>query len=233
MTSSGFVFVQCGDDACRLRFPAEAAAVESGLVCPRCRHKTLSLTRSQGERELEWASLPMEGRLPRPPAEDATGVRLVALLDNIRSIHNIGSMFRTADGAGLDHLHLAGISATPEHPRLAKAALGAHLTMPWAYHRNSLDAAARLRDEGFCLWALERTTGASPQPSLYDAGLPDAPLALVVGNERAGVDPGLLALCDGVFSLPMRGGKSSLNVAVAFGIAVYHLRFVAAPAAAR
>ena len=229
----GFVFVQCRDDACRLRFPAEAAAVESGLVCPRCRNKTLALTLSPRERGLEGASRPAEGRDDRPAATGAAGVRLVALLDNIRSIHNIGSMFRTADGAGLDHMHLAGISATPEHPRLAKAALGAQQTVPWTYHRNSLDAAARLRDEGFCLWALERTAEASLQPSLYDAGPPDAPLALVVGNERAGVDPDLLALCDGVFSLPMRGGKSSLNVAVAFGIAVYHLRFAAAPVAAR
>jgi len=222
----GFVFVQCGDDACRLRFPAEVAAVEAGLVCPRCRHKTLSLTLSQRERE-------PEARAQREREFDgAAGVRLVALLDNIRSIHNIGSMFRTADGAGLDHLHLAGISATPEHPRLVKAALGAHQTIPWTYYRNSLDAAARLRDEGFCLWALERTDGASSQPSLYEARPPDAPLALIVGNERAGVDPGLLALCDGVFSLPMRGGKSSLNVAVAFGIAVYHLCFAALSAGA-
>jgi len=220
--SSGFVFVQCGDDACRLRFPAEAGAAESGLVCPRCRGPVAVVAAGASPRPEA-----------RPPVAGATSIRLVALLDNIRSIHNIGSMFRTADGAGLDHLHLAGISATPEHPRLAKAALGAHLTMPWTYHRNSLDAAARLRDEGFCLWALERTAEASLQPSLYDAGPPDAPLALVVGNERAGVDPGLLALCDGVFSLPMRGGKSSLNVAVAFGIAVYHLRFAAAPVAAR
>ncbi len=225
MISSGFVFVQCGDDACRLRFPVEVAVVESRVVCPRCRGPVAVIA--------AVAPLPTVARSLLPPVDGATSVRLVALLDNIRSIHNIGSMFRTADGAGLDHLHLAGISATPEHPRLAKAALGAHLTMPWTYHRNSLDAAARLRDEGFCLWALERTAEASLQPSLYDAGPPDAPLALVVGNERAGVDPDLLALCDGVFSLPMRGGKSSLNVAVAFGIAVYHLRFAAAPVAAR
>lgn len=95
----GFVFVQCRDDACRLRFPAEAAAVESGLVCPRCRNKTLALTLSPREREpetlsprewgLEGASRPAEGRDDRPAATGAAGVRLVALLDNIRSIHNM------------------------------------------------------------------------------------------------------------------------------------------------
>jgi tRNA G18 (ribose-2'-O)-methylase SpoU len=134
-------------------------------------------------------------------------------------------MFRTADGAGVDHLHLLGITATPDHPRLAKAALGAHETVPWSYHRHGPDAAAGLRDQGFQLWALERTAELSPQVSLYEAEPLSGPLALIVGNERAGVDPALLALCDGVFTLPMSGEKSSLNVAVAFGIAVYHLRF--------
>jgi tRNA G18 (ribose-2'-O)-methylase SpoU len=134
-------------------------------------------------------------------------------------------MFRTADGAGLSHMHLVGITATPEHPRLAKAALGAHETMPWTYHRNGPDAAAELRAAGYRLWALERMAEPSHQQSLYEATPPPDPLVLIVGNERAGVDPALLALCDGVFSLPMQGEKSSLNVAVAFGIAVYHLRF--------
>lgn len=212
----GFVFLQCCDDSCRLRFPAEVTDAAT-LVCPRCRGPL--------------AVAAVAARSSLPPSDGAPRGRFVALLDNIRSIHNIGSMFRTADGAGLDHLHLAGISATPDHSRLAKAALGAHQTVAWTYHRNSLDGAAQLRDAGYRLWALERTADASAQPSLYENGAPDGPLALVVGNERAGVDPGLLALCDGVFSLPMRGRKSSLNVAVAFGIATYHLRFVAARAA--
>jgi tRNA G18 (ribose-2'-O)-methylase SpoU len=134
-------------------------------------------------------------------------------------------MFRTADGAGVDHLHLLGITATPAHPRLAKAALGAHETVGWTHHRHGPDAAARLRQEGYTLWALERTAEPSRQLSLYEAGPPPGPLALIAGNERAGVDPALLALCHGVFCLPMSGDKSSLNVAVAFGIAAYHLRF--------
>lgn len=206
----GYVFLQCRDETCRLRFPAPAAeAVE--LVCPRC-HGPLAMTA-------------VVERAPFIPPARQAGPPLVALLDNIRSIHNVGSMFRTADGAGVDHLHLLGITATPAHPRLAKAALGAHETVAWSYHRHGPDAAARLRDAGFQLWALERTAEPSPQLSLYEAELPAAPLALIVGNERAGVDPELLALCDGVLALPMVGRKSSLNVAVAFGIAVYHLRY--------
>ncbi len=206
----GYVFLQCSDKTCRLRFPASTAEV-AGLACPRC-HGPLAVASV-----VERAPLTAPGAWSRPP--------LIALLDNIRSIHNVGSMFRTADGAGLDHLHLVGITATPAQPRLAKAALGSHQTVGWTYHRHGPDAAARLRDMGYRLWGLERTADPWPQPSLYEAKPPLGPLALIVGNERAGVDPALLALCDGIFSLPMTGGKSSLNVAVAFGIAVYHLRF--------
>ena len=206
----GYVFLQCLDETCRLRFPA-AAAEAVGLVCPRCRGPLATVD------GVERAPFDPPTRLARPP--------LVALLDNIRSIHNVGSMFRSADGAGVDHLHLLGITATPAHPRLAKAALGAHETVAWTHHRHGPDAAARLRREGYTLWALERTAEPARQSSLYETVPPPGPLALIVGNERAGVDPGLLALCDGVFALPMSGGKSSLNVAVAFGIAVYHLRF--------
>ena len=207
----GYVFVQCRDETCRLRFPAEPAAAAT-LRCPACRGPL--------------AVVATVARAPLPPLPPP-GTALVALLDNIRSIHNVGSMFRSADGAGLSHLHLAGITATPAQPRLAKAALGAQQTVPWTYHRNALDGAGQLQEAGYHLWALERTAEASGQPLLYESGPPPGPLALIVGNERAGVDPALLALCDGVFSLPMRGGKSSLNVAVAFGIAVYHLTFAA------
>lgn len=130
-------------------------------------------------------------------------------------------MFRTADGAGVARLHLAGITATPNHSKLAKAALGAEGTVAWSYHPNGVDAVAALRAEGYRIWALERLPVAEP------ATMGEKPerLVLVVGNERAGVDPGILAQCDGLLSLPMIGQKSSLNAAVAFGIAVYSLQF--------
>jgi 23S rRNA (guanosine2251-2'-O)-methyltransferase len=219
----GYVFLQCRDEMCRLRFPAPAAEA-NGLPCPRCRGETQEGRRGEGDVESAEKN---EGlfSVSSAPALRPPHPSLIALLDNIRSIHNVGSMFRTADGAGVDHLHLLGITATPDHPRLAKAALGAHETVGWTHHRHGPDAAARLRESGFRLWALERTAEPSPQLSLYEAELPAGPLALIVGNERAGVDPGLLALCDGIFALPMSGVKSSLNVAVAFGIAVYHLRY--------
>ncbi len=158
--------------------------------------------------------------LPPP----VTAAPLLALLDNIRSIHNVGSMFRTADGAGLAHLYLCGTTATPAHPRLAKAALGAQERVAWSYALNAVDTAVALRAQGHPLWALEATPQAVP---LADVSLPPdgQAVVLVVGNERAGVDPGILAHCTRVVALPMLGMKRSLNAAVAFGIAVYALRF--------
>lgn len=203
-----FVFLECCDNACHLRFPATPAEAPA-LRCPRCHGP------------LQAAAVSFKGDFAPPPS--VANPPLAGLLDNIRSIHNVGSMFRSADGAGAAHLHLAGITATPHHPRLAKAALGAHQTVPWTYQANGIDAALGLKAAGFRLWALERTGG--EQPSLFDLLAPGAPLVVVVGHEKAGIDPGILALCDAVVSLPMAGNKSSLNAAVAFGIALYHLRF--------
>lgn len=205
---------QCGDDACRFRFPAPLRVVE--LPCPRCKGPTQAAPMGDSSP----APGNFSGSFPQPVGSLPP---LEALLDNIRSSYNAGSMFRTADGAGLGRLHLCGITATPGHPGVAKTALGSEDAVPWTAYPNALDAAGALRAQGQRLWALESGAGAG---SLYDVeSLPDAPLVLVVGNELAGVDPALLARCERVLSIPMRGVKGSLNAAVAFGIAVYHLRF--------
>jgi len=149
---------------------------------------------------------------------------LQALLDNVRSTFNVGSIFRSADGAGLQHLYLCGITPTPDHPKLAKTALGAESNVPWSQHRNALDLAAMLQAQGYQLWALETTATALPLQAAPP--LPAKGVVLVVGNEVTGVDPALLARCTQVVALPMDGQKRSLNVAVAFGIASYTLRFL-------
>jgi tRNA G18 (ribose-2'-O)-methylase SpoU len=145
-----------------------------------------------------------------------------ALLDNIRSIHNVGSMFRTADGAGLAHLHLCGMTATPAHPKLSKAALGAQEKVSWSHSPNGLETAVSLKEQGYRLWAIEATENAQPFFAA-DPVLPHSRIIVIVGNENAGIDPDILHICDRVFSLPMYGFKESLNVAVAFGIVAYHL----------
>lgn len=147
-----------------------------------------------------------------------------ALLDNIRSTYNVGSMFRTADGAGLRRLYLCGVTPTPGNPKIVKTALGAEGVISWSYNRNGLDMALALKEKGMRLWALESTSRAV---SLFSDGdiVQGPPILLVVGNELSGVDPEILDACDRIVAIPMQGHKQSLNVAIAFGIAVYYLRF--------
>jgi 23S rRNA (guanosine2251-2'-O)-methyltransferase len=194
-------FRECQDPACRLRFPMSAGD-RLGDRCPRCRGRT-DLVHT-------LAVVPEQTPAPFPPLPCAV------LVDNVRSLFNVGSIFRSADGAGFAHLYLCGISPTPDNRKLAKTALGAELSVPWSYHANSVVLAAELRSQGHILWALEAGRDAT---SIFDIRPPAAPLVLVVGNERAGVDPDLLARCAATVAIPMRGAKQSLNVATAFGIA--------------
>jgi tRNA G18 (ribose-2'-O)-methylase SpoU len=148
------------------------------------------------------------------------------ILDNIRSAYNVGAIFRIADGAGIKHLYLCGITPNPKgHPAIGKTALGAEDEVPWSYHPNALDVAHTLREKGYHLLALERRSESILLPNFSTEFLNGQPLGLILGNERAGVDPGLIGLCDTVIALPMVGKKASLNVAVAFGIAAYWLSF--------
>jgi len=149
---------------------------------------------------------------------------VVGVLDNLRSALNVGTILRTADGAGLNHLHLCGFTPTPENPKVAKTSLGSEDSVGWSHHFNALDCAAALRADGFQLWALEATAASEPLLEVIPPPA-DARIALVVGNEVDGVDADLLVLADRVVHLPMQGNKSSLNVGVAFGIAAYHLSF--------
>lgn len=149
--------------------------------------------------------------------------RMEVLLDNIRSIYNVGSIFRTSDGAGISHLHLCGITPTPDNPKLKKTALGADETIGWTHYLNGCVAAQALKAQGMRLWALE---GGDRSKPIHKASLDydDKTVVLVVGNEVCGVDPGILDQCEKVLAIPMQGIKTSLNAAVAFGIAVYLLR---------
>jgi tRNA G18 (ribose-2'-O)-methylase SpoU len=145
-------------------------------------------------------------------------------LDNIRSTFNVGAMFRTADGAGVRCLRLAGMTPTPSNPRTAKTALGAEFKVPWSYFPNGLAAAQEMKARGLTLWALE---GGEDTIPIFDAvqTLSQAPIGLVVGNEVSGVDPAILSICDRIVHIPMQGYKRSLNVSIAFGIAVYLIRY--------
>ncbi|MCI0695886.1 RNA methyltransferase [candidate division KSB1 bacterium] len=146
-------------------------------------------------------------------------IQFVAVLDNIRSLHNVGSIFRTADAAGAGKLYLCGMTGTPPRQEIRKAALGAEETVAWEYFHQTSDAVAKLKSEGYYLIALEN----APNSVDYRRAAYQFPLALIIGHEYNGISPDILARCDAVISLPMRGVKISLNVAVAFGVAAYEI----------
>jgi tRNA G18 (ribose-2'-O)-methylase SpoU len=209
MSSTPHYFIECLNPMCRFRFPVSGRRL---AACPNCRKTDLSI--------IQVEPSPVE-RSTNPPTSPFFG----ALLDNIRSIYNVGSIFRTADGLALEHLYLCGITATPEHPRLVKTALGSHETIQWSYHRNAVDMALALKEFGFEVWALEGGAHAENIFSIQSLPSP-AKIILAVGNEITGLDPGIVQLCSRVIFLPMQGVKGSLNVSVAFGIAAYYLRFL-------
>ena len=144
---------------------------------------------------------------------------IYVLLNNIRSLHNVGSVFRTSDGAGVKKIFLTGQTGYPPREEISKTALGAEETVPWAYYIDPIDCIKELRRKGIKIVALEQT-GRSMD---YRKFRPKYPLCLVVGHEIEGVQKKILSLCDSVIEIPMGGKKQSLNVSVAFGIAVYGL----------
>lgn len=184
-----------------------------GSVCPVCGAPTRTVVGPYDEYNVERS-------LPR-----AWHHRIEVLLDNIRSIYNVGAFFRTSDAAGISHIHLCGMTPTPDNSRLAKTALGSQEAIPWTHYLNGLNAAESLKDKGMHIWALEGGPGSVPLQHALKEDIPMGPMVLVVGNEISGVDPGILELCDRIIHIPMSGIKTSLNAAVAFGIAVYALRF--------
>jgi 23S rRNA (guanosine2251-2'-O)-methyltransferase len=140
------------------------------------------------------------------------------LVDNVRSLYNVGSIFRTCDAAGVTKLYLTGFTPYPPRKELEKTALGAIESVPWEYHHDALPLIAQLKSEGFKVVAVEQTEGARNYDSI---GASELPVCLVVGHEITGVSSEVLNACDFAVQIPMYGVKHSLNVAVACGIAVY------------
>jgi tRNA G18 (ribose-2'-O)-methylase SpoU len=143
---------------------------------------------------------------------------LVLLVDNVRSLWNVGSFFRTADACGVRELILAGITGYPPRVQIAKTALGAERAVAWRYRADSWSALEELQASGYTPVAVEATPVARP----FDQLTWPACVCLVVGSEVAGISPRVLEACPHHVSIPMRGVKDSLNVAVAFGIVVQH-----------
>jgi 23S rRNA (guanosine2251-2'-O)-methyltransferase len=151
---------------------------------------------------------------------DTPRLPLCAVLNNIRSLHNVGNIFRTADGAGIEKIWLCGITGYPPQGGIAKTALGAQDHVPWEYREDILGLLKELKAEGYQIVLLEQMQGSVS----HDAFKAEFPICLVAGNEISGISEALTCLCDMAIDIEMEGIKNSLNVAVAFGIAVYQLR---------
>ena len=142
------------------------------------------------------------------------------VLNNIRSLHNVGSIFRTADGAGVEKIWLCGITGYPPQGGIAKTALGSENHVPWEYREDGLKLLKELKSKGYQIVLLEQIQGSIG----YDQVKLKAPVCLVLGNEVSGIADALLDLCDQAVEIDMAGIKNSLNVAVAFGVMAYQIR---------
>jgi tRNA G18 (ribose-2'-O)-methylase SpoU len=146
------------------------------------------------------------------------------VLDSIRSSYNVGSIFRTSDGVMIEHLYLCGYTPAPPKKEVLKTALGSTESISWSHEKDAVKIITELKGKGVKICALEQTSNTIPH---YDIKFEDHfPLCLIVGNEITGVSQELIDLCDFSIELPQYGIKQSLNVAVAYGIAVFKLREV-------
>ncbi|MHB1050034.1 MAG: RNA methyltransferase [Bacteroidota bacterium] len=143
---------------------------------------------------------------------------IYALADNIRSLYNVGSMFRSSDGAMISRLYLTGFTPSPPRKEIEKTALGATQTVPWSYFKDPLDAINEMKAHKIKICVLELTDKSTPYYSLTKD---DFPCCIVVGNEISGVSKSILRAADSAIEIPMYGHKQSLNVAVAYGIVIY------------
>ncbi|MCB5252322.1 MAG: RNA methyltransferase [Candidatus Cloacimonadaceae bacterium] len=183
-----------------------------------------ALSAYQGDKALKDSQIHLktgDGNASPDPDSIQRAAQITVIADNLRSVFNVGSLFRIAECLSIGELILCGISPTPGHPNMAKTALGTTQRVPFKYLESTTDAVLELKSAGHRIYALET---AEPSRSVYNADF-DLPLALVVGNEALGIDPKVLSLCDEIVYLPVLGWKNSLNVSVAASVALYQIMF--------
>ncbi len=145
-------------------------------------------------------------------------IPLIVVLDNVRSLHNVGSVFRTSDAFLVEAVYLCGITATPPHPEIHKTALGAEHTVSWKYFEKTIDAVTELKKAGYFIVAIEQAEGSRMLDS-FPFSLQK--YAVILGNEVKGVDQEVMNECDCCIEIPQLGTKHSLNVSVTSGIIIW------------
>ena len=206
------ITVTCPDPACGFEFEVAHGLAWRRISCPACG--------AAGAAILADVRRKLRAGNPGSALPKIQKNSLVVVLEDLRSVHNVGSVLRTCDAFGVDLVVMTGITATPEHPKIARTALGAELEVPWVWRQDGPSAVAELQELGMEIVALERTDKAMPIGKMHV----DRPFALVVGNEVAGVSGPVLAKASRHAAIPMLGAKSSLNAAVACAVALWQLR---------
>ncbi|MCH5229123.1 MAG: RNA methyltransferase [Muribaculaceae bacterium] len=146
---------------------------------------------------------------------------VAVLLDNVRSMYNVGSVFRTCDAFLLERLILCGITGTPPHAEISKTALGAEESVKWDYCSDAYSQVMKMKEEGWLICVLEQAHGSIPLQKFIPSS--DKPYLLIAGNEVEGVDQKIVDMADVILEIPQHGVKHSLNVSVSVGIALWQL----------
>ena len=169
--------------------------------------------------ELRKLKVTEMNRLTVEEFKEARKLPLVVVLDDVRSLHNIGAVFRTSDAFLVDCIYLCGITATPPHPEMHKTALGAEYTVDWKYVKDTEEAVNELHAKGYTVFAIEQCEGSTMLDKLTLD--PDKKYAVVLGNEVKGVKQEVVNRCDGCIEITQFGTKHSLNVSVTAGIIIW------------
>ena len=160
-------------------------------------------------------------RLTAEEFKNETKTPLIVVLDNVRSLHNVGSVFRTADAFLVEAVYLCGITSTPPHAEIHKTALGAENTVDWKYFENTHDALDQLKTLGYTVFAIEQAIGSTLLPDIKLES--EKKYAVILGNEVKGVQQSVVDACDGCVEIPQFGTKHSLNVSVTAGIIIWDM----------
>lgn len=160
-------------------------------------------------------------RISTEEFKKAEKLPLVVVLDNIRSLHNIGSVFRTSDAFRVECIYLCGITAVPPHPEMHKTALGAEFTVDWKYVNNAVETVDNLKKDGYTVYSVEQAEGSIMLENIKLD--PNRKYAVVLGNEVKGVQQEVIDHSDGCIEIPQYGTKHSLNVSVTAGIVIWDL----------
>lgn len=161
------------------------------------------------------------GRLSLAEYKASEKQPIVVVLDHVRSLYNVGSVFRSSDAFCIEDVVLCGITARPPHPEIHKTALGAEESVEWKYFEQTEDALTWLKQQGYTVLAIEQCEGSTMLQDFQRE--PGKKYAVVLGNEVKGVQQQVVDLCDGCLEIPQYGTKHSLNVSVAAGIILWHL----------